>query len=87
LAGVGYFYPTLPDDAVASLWGKIRKGEAPGRRSIMQAVPDGTLLHLSNRISRRCFMKRFAAGALTRPLMARDRFRLRNRNLAVDNKD
>jgi hypothetical protein len=41
LEGVWEISPTLPRDAVASLWGKVRKGEAPGRRSILQAVPDG----------------------------------------------
>jgi hypothetical protein len=41
LEGVGEISPTLHRDAVESLWGKVRKGESPGRRSIMQVVPEG----------------------------------------------
>lgn len=43
LEGVGEIYPTLRSGALASLWGNVRKGEPPGRRSILQAVPDGAL--------------------------------------------
>jgi hypothetical protein len=40
LEGVGEIYPTLRSGALASLWGNVRKREPPGRRSILQAVPD-----------------------------------------------
>ena len=41
LEGVGRILPTLSREAAASIWGKIRKGESPGRDCILAIVPDG----------------------------------------------
>jgi len=43
--GVGQIWPTLTRDAAESIWGKIRKGEQPGRDCIQALMPTGAYTH------------------------------------------